>query len=97
MSTPLARTEDGAVLGPDYRRVPGMSKYAVPGFVPAEFVMPGDRVTLGVESFLVLRVIPIANTDKVELVTRTWRGAEIAVERQRDQLVQVIDAGAFDR
>lgn len=64
-AAPLVRNEHGAILGIDWRRVPGMADDTihVPGPIPAWAVMPGDRVGLDGEIVTVLaQAIPPAYT-----------------------------------
>lgn len=93
---PLARTKDGAILGVDQRRVRGM----VPGRIEARFLLPGDRIFVspGVETVVQDMPRPSAVfVGAVHVLTRTDGGAEITVERVRDEPVMVLAAGAFDR
>lgn len=90
---PLARTKDGAILGVDQRRLGGM----IPGEVQARYLCPGDRISAsGVE--VTVQSIPTRSVfpGRVHVVTETDGGAPISIERDADEPVFVISAGAFD-
>jgi hypothetical protein len=91
---PLARTKEGAVLGVDQRRLRGM----IPGRVEARHLLPGDRIqATGVE--VTVQELPQRSVfpGRVHVLTHTDAGSPIAVERDVDEQVFVISAGAFDR
>ncbi len=94
---PLVRNRHGAILGVDWRRVPGMAGegLAVPGTVPAYAVMPGDRIRLDGDLVTVLSVRP-SRVDVLHLVVLTDAGAEVVLERSRGDRVEVVEVGAFD-
>lgn len=97
--TPLVRTEDGAILGPDYRRIPGFAKLdaVVPGRVAASAVMPGDTVRIDGADVLVITTRGHGRPDTVYIGTRTEQAAEIVYEFRTSERVHVVAVGAFDR
>lgn len=97
MSTPMVRNEHGAVLGIDWRRVPGMSMCQVPGVIDVRDVMPGDGVKLGGEIVTVLKVVGQRSASALHVITRTAGGAEIVHEAVIGERVEVVSVGAFDR
>lgn len=94
MNAPLVRTEDGAILGPDYRRMPGMSEHQVPGNIPAEFVMPGDTIVAQGSRIVVYKTA--TRDGNAVIYARSTRGAEFGIVRRIGDRVRVVDAGAFD-
>lgn len=96
---PLVRTPAGAVLGPDFRQVPGLARpgYEVPGLIPADGVQPGDTVLLGAVEYVVLSARRHGTPGVTYLVVRTPGGAEIAIERRESERVRVVATGAFER
>lgn len=97
MSTPLVRNEYGAVLGIDWRWVPGTALGPVPGRIDVRDVMPGDRVELGGEVVTVLKVVGQRSASALHVITRTDKGAEIVHEAVVTEQVDVVSVGAFDR
>lgn len=97
MSTPLVRNEHGAVLGIDWRRVPGTALGPVPGRIDVRDVMPGDRVELCGDVVTVLKVVGQRSAAALHIVTRTAKGAEIVHEAVVGEQIDVIGVGAFDR
>ena len=95
----VVRTEDGAILGPDYRRM-GLvrAEYTVPGRIPADGVQPGDTIRAEGLDLVVLKAwrdrLPGSH---VRLVTRARLGTEIVLERDPRERVEVVGVGAFDR
>lgn len=98
-STPMVRTETGAVLGPDYRRIPGFARPEtnVPGPIPAAAVMPGDTVRLLAQDVVVLSSVAEGSPRTVRIVTRNAHGAEMGHEFAETDRVHVVGVGAFDR
>lgn len=94
---PLVRDQHGAVLGVDWRRVPGMvaEGLAVPGTVPAWVVMPGDRVRVDGALVTVLSARRALTADVLRVVVVTDAGAEMVLERSRADRVDVVACGAF--
>ncbi|MBN9210751.1 MAG: hypothetical protein J0I95_04450 [Microbacterium sp.] len=99
VGTPLVRTEDGAILGPDYRRIPGFVKpgFEVPGVVPASSVEPGDTVRLAGQDLLVLTTRANGVPGHVYVEVRNGQGAEVVHEFRDSERVRVVAVGAFDR
>lgn len=100
MSAPLVRNQHGAILGIDWRRVPGMGLASVPGRIQARDLMPGDTIRVGRDDMVVLRGSAAAGwggTPLMHLIVRTPGGAEIVHEVDVEQLVDVVAVGAFDR
>jgi hypothetical protein len=95
---PLVRNQHGVILGVDWRRVPGMARegVVVPGAVPAWSVMPGDRIRHGRDLVTVLIARPSVLVGVVHLTVRTNEGAEMVLERHRDDRLDVVEVGAFD-
>lgn len=96
----VVRTEDGAILGPDYRRM-GLARaeYTVPGRIPGDGVQPGDTIRALGQELVVLKAWrdrPQVGTC-VRLLTRSAKGAEIVLERAPRERVDVVAVGAFDR
>jgi len=96
VSTPFVRNEHGAILGIDWRRVPGTALCAVPGRIDVRDVMPGDRVRLGGEVVTVLRVVGQRSAAALHIITRTDEGAEIVHEAVIGEEISVVAVGAFD-
>lgn len=96
MSAPLVRNQFGAVLGIDWRRVPGTALCTVPGRIDVRDVMPGDRVELGGQVVTVLRVAGARSASALHVITRTDGGAEIVHEAVIGEQVNVVSVGAFD-
>jgi hypothetical protein len=88
---PLIRDENGAILGVDWRRVPGMTKdgLTVPGLIPAWAVMPGDRAIFDGQVVTVVAVRH-AFAGALGIIVRTDDGAEIVHERDEITRVEVI-------
>jgi len=99
LGTPLVRTEEGAILGPDYRRIPGFVKpgFEVPGVIPAEMLEPGDTVRLYGSDLLVLTSRGHGVPGHVYIGTRSEHGVETVYEMVRTERVHVVGVGAFDR
>lgn len=97
MTTPMVRNEHGAVLGIDWRRVPGMGLCAVPGVIDVRAVMPGDGVELDGQVVTVLKVVGQRSAAALHVITRTAGGAEIVHEAVIGERVNVVSVGAFDR
>lgn len=95
MSAPVVRNEHGAVLGIDWRRVPGVGLCTVPGQIDVRDVMPGDRVELGGQVVTVLRVAGARSASALHVITRTDGGAEIVHEAVVGELIDVVEVGAF--
>ncbi|MDF2554167.1 MAG: hypothetical protein K0R60_62 [Microbacterium sp.] len=99
---PLVRTRHGAILGVDWRRAPGMTRggVVVPGAVPVWAVMPGDTVSVGElrGEQAVVQALPRESRmpGVMHFTVQTEGGAEIVLERHRDDRVEVVEAGAFD-
>ena len=94
---PLVRNEHGAVLGVDWRRVPGLGLCDVPGRIDVRNVMPGDRVALADGQATVLRVSGSRSAAVMHLITRTDGGAEIVHEAVVGEEIDVVAVGVFDR
>ena len=94
---PVVWNEHGAVLGIDWRRVPGMGLETVPGRIDVRNVMPGDVVRLGAEDVTVLRVAGNRSAKALHVITRTAGGAEIVHEAVIGERIDVVGVGAFDR
>lgn len=97
MSTPLVRNEHGAVLGIDWRRVPGTALGPVPGRIDVRDVMPGDRVELGGDVVTVLKIVGQRSARALHVITRTDNGAEVVHEAVIGEQVDVVEVGVFDR
>lgn len=97
MSAPLVRNEHGAILGIDWRRVPGTALSPVPGVIDVRDVMPGDRVILGGEEVTVLKVRGQRSASALHVITRTDGGAEIVHEAVIGERIDVVAVGVFDR
>ena len=99
VGTPMVRTEDGAILGPDYRRIPGLAKpdEIPPGRISAASVMPGDTLRLLNQDVLVITTREHGRPETVYIGTRNQHGAEIVHEFRRTERVHVVAVGAFDR
>lgn len=95
MSIPLVYTEDGAVLGPDFRRSE-LSTVDVPGWVRADQVYPGDTALLGGSEVLVVSTRHHGAPGTVYLFTRTVGGAEVVHEIRESEYVHVTAVGAFE-
>lgn len=96
MSRPMVRNEHGAILGIDWRRVPGSAMCTVPGVIDVRDVMPGDGVLLDGQVVTVLRVAGERSASALHIVTRTPAGAEIVHEAVIGERVEVVSVGAFD-
>ncbi|GGH33984.1 hypothetical protein [Microbacterium album] len=100
VDAPVVRTEDGAILGPDWRRA-GLARpeYTVPGRIPADGVQPGDTIRVLDMDLVVLKVWrdrpPFAAG--IRVLARTVRGAELVFEYAERDMVDVVAVGAFDR
>lgn len=99
VGTPLVRTEGGATLGPDYRRIPGFAKpdAVVPGHVVASAVMPGDTIRVFGHDLLVLTQRAHGRPETVYVGTRSIHGVEDVHEFRANERVHVVAVGAFDR
>lgn len=97
MNRPVIRNPKGAILGVDWRQVPGMGLTSVPGRVAALDVMPGDTVRLGGQDLIVHTVHGTRAADVLHLVTKTQGGAEIVHEAVVGELIDVVAVGAFER
>lgn len=97
MTYPMVYNQDGARLGIDWRRVPGMGLCTVPGVIDVRDVMPGDTVELGGEDVVVLRVEGPRSARALHVITRTAGGAEVVHEAVIGERVNVIAVGAFER
>lgn len=95
MSAPLVRNEHGAILGIDWRRVPGTGLCTVPGEIDVRDVMPGDRVELGGDVVTVLKVVGHRSASALHVITRTDGGAEIVYEAVIGERIDVVAVGAF--
>ncbi len=93
---PVVRDEHGAILGIDWRQVPGMGLCAAPGRIDVRNVMPGDRVRLDGQVVTVLRVAGQRSAAALHLITRTDGGAEIVHEAVAGEEISVVAVGAFD-
>lgn len=96
MSHAVVRNESGAVLGIDWRRVPG-STLTVPGMVPAWAVMPGDS------AWLAGTVVTVAESgaaddrkSRVRFRVLFEDGTSALVVVPWEARVQVIGVGGFD-
>ena len=96
MSRPMVRNEHGAILGIDWRQVPGMGLESVPGRIDVRNVMPGDTVHLDGQDVVVHRVEGPRSASAMHLITRTAGGAEIVHEAVIGERVDVVAVGAFD-
>ncbi|GAA4762353.1 hypothetical protein [Microbacterium gilvum] len=67
----------------------------IPGAVPAGRLVPGDVVEAEEQQLAVVAVR--TDRDVVRLITWTQGGAEVVLERGIDQLVDVVETGAFRR
>ncbi len=93
----MVRNEHGAILGIDWRRVPGSAMCTVPGVIDVRDVMPGDGVELGGQVVTVLKVVGQRSAAALHVITRTASGAEIVHEAVIGERVNVVSVGAFDR
>lgn len=96
MSRPMVRNPQGAVLGVDWRQVPGMGLASVPGRIPVVDVFPGDTVRLDGQDVVVHKVIGSRSAAVLHLVTRTVGGCEIVHEAVVGELIRVVAVGAFE-
>lgn len=96
MSRPVVRNPKGAVLGVDWRQVPGMGLASVPGRVSALDVFPGDTIRLGGQDLVVHLVAGTRSADVLHLVTKTAGGAEIEHEAVVGEEIEVVAVGAFE-
>lgn len=96
---PLVRDQRGAVLGVDWRRVPGMVSegLAVPGTVPAKHVMPGDTIRMHGVDVVVATTRAHGIPGHVYLGILSAGGASVVHELLASEPVRVVAAGAFDR
>lgn len=93
---PLVRNRHGAVLGIDYRRTElAPVGVRVPGRIPARAVMPGDTVQIDGGRY----VVQATRDDDGgrRLVTESVEGAPVVFERRGEDVVHVVEVGAFDR
>lgn len=95
MSRPMVRNEQGAILGIDWRRVPGSAMCTVPGEIDVRDVMPGDGVQLDGQVVTVLHVVGEKSARALHVVTRTAAGAEIVHEAVIGERINVVSVGAF--
>ncbi|MFK4760333.1 hypothetical protein ACI3KS_05295 [Microbacterium sp. ZW T5_45] len=95
MSVPLVRNQYGAILGIDWRRVPGAALGPVPGRIDVRDVMPGDRVRLGGQLVVVLKVVGSRSAKALHVITRTDGGAEIVHEAVIGEQIDVVEVGVF--
>ncbi|MBS1674096.1 MAG: hypothetical protein JSS74_09050 [Actinobacteria bacterium] len=98
MSTryPVVRNPQGAILGTDWRRVPGMGLVSVPGRIPTHDVQPGDTVRLAEQDVVVHKVIGSRSAAVLHLVTRSAGGAELIHEAVIGEEIDVVAVGAFE-
>lgn len=98
MSTryPVVRNPQGAVLGTDWRQVPGMGLVSVPGRISVHDVQPGDTIRLDGQDVVVHKVIGHRSAAVLHLVTRTAGGAEVVHEAVVGQHIDVVAVGAFE-
>lgn len=96
MSRPVVRNEHGAILGVDWRQVPGMGLDTVPGRIDARNVMPGDTIRLDGQDVVVIVVEGPRSAHALHLVTRTEHGAEIVHEAVIGERIDVVAVGAFE-
>ncbi|WP_137843824.1 hypothetical protein [Microbacterium sp. 2FI] len=87
----LVRTPDGAILGIDWRREQGL----VPGRVAAQNVMPGDTLVAQGTRVVVHRIGKYNGNAIIQ--AKSAGGADFAIARPLEQLVRVVEVGAFDR
>lgn len=95
MSAPVVRNEHGAVLGIDWRRVPGMGMSEVPGVIDVRDVMPGDGLEFNGQVVTVLKVVGDRSASVLHIITRTAGGGEIVHEVVVGDRVHVVSVGAF--
>ena len=96
MSRPVVRNPQGAILGVDWRQVPGMGLASVPGRVQARDVVPGDTVRLDGQDVVVHKVVGSRSAQVLHLVTRTVGGCEIVHEAVIGEEIDVTAVGAFE-
>ena len=96
MKHPVVRNPAGAVLGVDWRQVPGMGLVTVPGPVLARDVAPGDTIRLDGQDVVVHTVHGSRSAAVLHLVTRTAHGAEIVHEALVAEPLEVVAVGAFE-
>lgn len=92
----MVRNEHGAILGVDWRQVPGMGLETVPGRIDVRNVMPGDTVRLDGQDVIVIVVEGQRSASALHVITRTDRGAEIVHEAVVGEQIDVVAVGAFD-
>ncbi|MGX5770798.1 hypothetical protein ACWKWN_08610 [Microbacterium trichothecenolyticum] len=95
---PLVRDRHGAILGVDWRRVPGMAAagVVVPGAVPVSAVEPGDVVQVrGLRGTVQAKPRESRMPGVMHLTVQTVAGCEVVLEMHRDDLVHVVEAGVF--
>lgn len=95
MSRPMVRNEHGAILGVDWRQVPGMGLETVPGRIDVRNVMPGDTVRLDGQDVTVIVVEGQRSASALHVITRTELGAEIVHEAVIGEQIDVVAVGAF--
>lgn len=94
---PLVRNEHGAILGIDWRRVPGAADAVVPGMIPAKHVMPGDTVRMFGVDVVVATTRAHGIPGHVYIGILTAGGASVVHELLASEPVRVVGVGAFDR
>jgi hypothetical protein len=95
MSRPMVRNEHGAILGVDWRQVPGMGLETIPGRIDVRNVMPGDTVRLDGQDVVVIVVEGQRSASALHVITRTALGAEIVHEAVIGEQIDVVAVGAF--
>ncbi|MFT4281221.1 hypothetical protein [Microbacterium sp.] len=93
---PLVRNRYGAILGVDYRRTElAPIGVQVPGRIPARAVMPGDTIEVDGARY----VVQATRDDNGgrRLITESEAGAPVVFERRGEDVVHVVEVGAFDR
>ena len=95
MTRPMVRNEHGAILGIDWRQVPGMGLESVPGRIDVRNVMPGDTVHLDGQDVVVHKVEGPRSAHALHLITRTAGGAQVVHEAVIGEQVDVVAVGAF--
>lgn len=99
MGFPVVRSETGAILGIDWRQVPGMGLSTVPGVIDVRDVMPGDGITVEGVPVTVIRVLGHGGRRSaagMHILTRTAGGADIVHEAALGEQVTVHSVGAFE-
>lgn len=95
----MVRNEHGAILGIDWRQVPGMGLSTVPGVIDVRDVMPGDGIRVEGVPVTVLRVRGgqgRRTAAGLHIITRTAGGAELVHEAVPGERIEVLSVGAFD-